>query len=194
MISISKLQAAVPKAVGKDPLLLGDLIARAVAFVQTQTRRYFGPVQEATEWVPGSNSRHLYLSDVAIPNDDGALVLIEERAYPGGSPTEIEASGYVVRHGDHISYLVRAGNGAKWTAGLEYAVTYERGYDTDAGPADIEALIIELVAHKLKFTGKEGMRSESISGYSFTRFGDDDLDAINGAKSTLSAWKRPVFA
>lgn len=197
MVSVERVRAAVPAAVSEETTLIQDMIERATSFVQTRTRRYFGPISEWTEYLSGSGGRKLWLGERVIPDEDyGALVLVEERAYPGGSPTEIVIGDYQVRRGPEDSdrsYLVRLG-GYVWSSGLEYAVTYERGYDMDAGPPDITQLVIDLVALKLKFKGFEGMRSETIGGYSYTRFGEGDLDSIDGAKAIIEAWRPPVFA
>jgi hypothetical protein len=192
MVSVERVRAAVPAAVSQETTLIADMIERATAFVQTQTGRYFGPIVTATDYLDGRGGRFLGLSQVAIPNENGELVLVEERAYPGGTATVVLPADYQVRNSDRLSTLVRLG-GDVWTRGLEYAVTYERGYDVDGGPPDVSQLVIDLIALRLKFIGKEGMRSETIGGYSYTRFGEGDLDSIDGAKATINAWRRPVL-
>lgn len=194
MISIAKLQRSLPAAVGEDETMLSEMITRAQAFIEVQTRRYFGLVSNVTEYLSGNGSRHLRLAEPVVPDEyDVAIDLVEERDYPGGTATEITDTEYATRDGGNTSYLVRLG-GYVWTTGKEYAVTYDRGYPTDEGPPDIEQLVIDLIALRLKFRGLEGMRSETIGGYSYTRFGDGDLDSIDGAWTTIKAWRRLVFA
>lgn len=196
MISVARLQAANTRAASTDTVLLADMIERAVAFIQTQTRRYFGPITEFTDYRYGAGGRSLWLTDRVIPDEYGEVMLLEERPYPGGTATPFLIADYAVRTGPEasdVSRLVRLG-GYVWTDTYEYAVTYERGYNVDNGPPDITQLVIDLVALKLKLRGFEGMRSETIGGYSYTRFGEGDLDAIDGARSLIKAWRPQVLA
>lgn len=191
MISTAKIKAAVPLAVDVAESLLKDMEARAVEFIGRQAGRYFGASDEITEYLSGSGNRILRLPEPLTT--DEAVTLVEERAYPGGTATEIPDDGFQVRPSDTSTILVRTG-GNVWTCGMEYAVTYTRGYETDQGPKDIEQLIVDLIALRLTFRGREGLRSESIGDYSYTRFGEGDLDSIDGAWATIGVWRRPAFA
>lgn len=196
MVSLTKLRANVKAAIAVDNDVLQGMIDRAVDFLETQTRHYFGPVVTVTEYLNGAGSRHLYLAEpIAVVDSDSGDITVEERPYPGAVATVIAIDEFQARPAKHQTLLVRGGSsGAMWTRGLEYAVTYEQGYAVDGLPGDIEQLVMDLIALRLKFLGKEGMRSESIGGYSYTRFGEGDLDSIDGAKATIEAWRRPVFA
>lgn len=194
MITLAQLQSAVPAAVGKDSTLLEDMIARALAFVERQTGRYFGAPAETTEYLQGYGSRWLRLNDAVVePDSDAELDEVQERCIPGGDVTLLGLTDFEVRPSGTTSVLVRLG-GPAWRIGYEYQVTYTRGFEVGDGPADIEQLLIDLVALKLGMRGHEGMRSETIGGYSYTRFGDGDLDAIDGAWDTIKAWRHPVVA
>jgi hypothetical protein len=189
MIDPAVVKGAVPEAASLDSGILEEMIARATAFVETQTRRYFGEKTARTVYVSGTGGRFLRLAEAFV----GSPADIEERPYPGGTLTTIPIASYEVRQDGSASALVRI-DGAVWARGYEYAVVVEQGYDPEEVPGDIVDVVIGLVGVKLKFQGHEGMRSESIGGYSYTRFGDDDLDAVPGAKATLAAWRRPVIA
>lgn len=192
MLSLEKIRAALPNAT-TDDALLADMEARAVAFIESQTARYFGPPIIAAEVVLGRGTYHLQLSELARLDSDTTIESVDERAYPGQTATVIGEDGFEIREQKNRTYLVRHG-GYKWTLGYEYEVTYERGYDEDAGPKDIEQLILDLLALRFSMQGREGLRSETIGGYSYTRFGEGDFDSIDGSWPTIKAWREPVFA
>lgn len=207
MISEERLVEVIQGGADIDPLILTDMEARALAFVQAQTRRYFGLVAETIEYLPWSRHRTLRLAEPVVEVDsDGPISLLELRAWPGADPTVISEADFTVRTlnpgqpSEVVSMLVFRSamplpvHTQPWSNLSEYAVTYSRGYAIDAGPDDIEQLIIALVALELKFKGLEGMRSEVIGGYSYTRFGDGHFDSIDGAWDTINAWRRAVFA
>jgi hypothetical protein len=193
MITVGKLQAAAPAAAKADPVLLQDMIDRALAFIESQTRRAFGLPATVTEFLSGNGSRILRLPEPpAVPDSDGEIDLVEERAYPGAPAAIVPLEEIQVRLSGNNAYLARLG-GPIWCQGFEYAVTYRHGYELDHGPKDIEQLLIDLIALRLAFRGKDGMRSETIGGYSYTRFGEGDLDSIDGAWATVRAWRRLVL-
>lgn len=201
MISTDRMREVADGAAGMDELILADMIARAVAFVETQTRRYFGPPALVTEYLSGNGSRMLQLSEPVTELDSDDITLLEERAYPGGDATVLlDGAGFLVRSRNTVppsyqsaSFLVRSG-GLVWTRGSEYAVTYARGYTVDEGPKDIEQVIIDLVEARLTPSGAEVMQSETIGGYAYQRFKDADLDVIDGGWDTIRFWRRAVFA
>jgi len=191
MLSVPRVRLEVTAAATTDGVVLADMIGRAVEFIQSQTRRYFGPVTETTEYLSGNGSRTLRLSEPAVITDSASEVNeVLERLYAGADPTTI--TDFEIREGANTSYLVRL-DGSVWTFGYEYQVTYSRGYVVDEGPKDIEDMILGLIKVKLKFAGHEGMRSETAAGYSYTRFGDEDLDAVEGARDTIKAWRRLIL-
>jgi len=164
----------------------------ALAFIQTQTRRYFGPIASTTDILAGSGTRSLWLPESAVVAEP-LTITVQEFAHPGASPTAIvedASDGFQLRG----ARLIRLGGSGLWTRGYEYAVTYSRGYEENAGPKDVEDLLIELVRLKVNADGEEVMKSETIGGYSYTRFDDGDLESIDGASDTIKAWRRLVFA
>lgn len=199
MISVEKLQEAKPATVDIDPGLLQDMITRAVAFVSRQTGRGFGQAETVVEYLSGNGSRVLRLPEPVLETDsDSGLQSIIERPYPGGTETVIALSEVELRSGGTTHNLVRLG-GPVWCRGYEYAIEYQRGYLLDAGPKDIEELVIELVALRLTREGREGLAGETIGGYSYSiaavhAFEDGELRAIPGALRTIRAWQRLVVA
>lgn len=199
MISIERIHAAVPGTEELDVLLVGDMVTRALAFIEEQTgQRYFREVEEFSEYICGSGTRNLMLrhTPVGMLGSGGEtehFMTVEARAYPGGTAAVLTTDHFDVRAGGREAWLTRFG-GNVWTEGYEYHVTYLRGYEVDGLPPDIEGLVLDLIAAKLGAAGTEGMKSETIGGYSYTRFGASDLEGIGGGMDTINAWRRLVFA
>lgn len=197
MISIVRLIDALGITDEAEIAPLESWLAAALAFVNTQTRRYFGPVEEAEEFLTGRGRRDLWLAEPPTLVDAYDAVSVSEVAYPGADSTDIlegSESGFDLRIAGHEGKLVRRGPCGVWTRGYEYVVRYPRGYEEDAGPKDIEDVLIELVRLRQSAAGEEVMKSESIGGYSFTRFDSDDVGALpTEQQRTLKSWTRPVF-
>ena len=193
MITVAEMRTRLDDATA-DADLLGLLIDGAYAYVETQTRRSFRAPAPETIVLIGAGTRNLYLPEKP---DTTVSITVTEAAYAGATTTavaEAASDGFEVRTRGHEGWLVRLGESGEWTAGYEYAVTYTHGYAVDGEPDDIRDLVAGLVALKYQIAGAEGLRSENIGGYSYTRFGDGDLDAIPGARETIEAWRRPVLA
>lgn len=197
MISLAELLRAIPDTVQADGVRLQEMEAAAVAHVESLLGRYFGPPQLVEEFLIGKGGRRLYLRDHPAPDpeypDDPASALVSESSELGGDATALDASDFVLRVGERESVIVRSG-GDVWTKDYEYPVTYWRGYPAGEEPADIRELVIGLVRHRWGMAGKDGLRSETIGGYAWTRFEGSDLEAIPGAKDTIEAWRRPAVA
>lgn len=179
-----------------DQILLQDLIEGAHAFVERQTRRTFREVAADTVYLTGNGSRRLWLPEppVMVGSPAAYDVAVEESRYPGGTSTTLAlATDFEVRMHGSEGWLARLG-GSYWKNGYEYAVTYSHGYAADAYPEDVVDVVAGLVALRVQLAGMEATRSESVGGYSYTRFGEGDLDAIPGALDTIEAWRPPVFA
>ena len=189
MISIVRLAEALDVTDEATIAKLADMRDAALAFIETQTRRYFGPIQTFTEYVRGTGTRSLYLRDIPLVGGIYTTAILETD-YPGATGSAVTGSVQLV-HG-HEAELLRAGSSGVWSSGSDYAVTYSRGYAEDAGPKDIENLLIELVRMKINAGGEEVMKSETYGGYSYTRFDEADLD--DTASATITSWRRLVYA
>jgi hypothetical protein len=196
VISTTKLRAALQLPTTFSEVLLGDLRDRAVAFVERQTGRYFGLPVEQVDILTGTGTRHLSLTELVV---DGEAVAVIEQEYAGADATGLEPStGFQVRHTGYSSVLTRVG-GDRWALDREYLVTYTRGYVVDSGPGDIEQLIVALVGLRIAGMGADGIQTETIGGYSYSKYAihayeDGDMRSIPGAVRTIEAWKGPVFA
>ena len=210
MISLSDLELHLGLSDGEDSALLIDMEKAAVAFIQNATRRYFGAEETVVEYLTGNGGRHLWLAEPPSVDayGDRDAITVTERAYPGATETDLvednATNGFETRLVGFEAYLSRLG-GYRWVNEYEYEVIYTRGYvltaagadgtpDDIAAPDDIRQLVIDLISLRYQLHGNEGLRSETIGGYSYTRFGEGDLDAIPGALDTVEAWRRPVFA
>lgn len=196
MISGSRALLHVPAAAGLDPGVLEEMLDRAVAWVETQTGRYFGAPLPVTEYLTGTGGADLYLGERPRESEDPdtPLVTVTEQCAPGATPTAV--TGFAVRASRYDAHLRRT-DGQRWTLGAEYAVSYQRGYEVDHGPPDIEQLLLDWVALGIGTRGAEGLQSESLAGYSYERasgISTDPITQLPGARATLAAWRRLVIA
>jgi hypothetical protein len=202
MIPLDELRTylGLPEDDDTEAAVLLELERNALAFVQTQARRYFGPPAPVTEYLAGTGSRSLWLSDVPLepeepadPEDDPTpRVLVLDLNHAAAAATPLEDFDLRVAD-ERDAALVRHG-ALRWSPLREYAVTYQRGYREGEEPGDIRQLVLDLVSVKFALRGSEGLRSESMGGYSYTRIGETDMDAATGGWATIHAWRRPVFA
>jgi hypothetical protein len=194
MLRIEELQQLIGGLSDEKLEVVAALEKAAVAYVETQTRRYFGPLVAHTEVVRGNGTSALYLShwaQDALPLDNYDLIglTVAERQYPGNDPGSID--DYDLRALDGETVLLRHGGGS-WLRGYEYTVTYTRGYLEGEEPADIRMVVANLVKNAWdSLTDDENLRSETIGGYSYT-FGTSDL--MDSDKATIDAWRRLVVA
>jgi hypothetical protein len=208
MIALDLLHAylGTPEDDLKTDRVLEDLERQAVAYVQRITGRYFGPLAEVTEVIPGFRCwtwRHarcrvgerLYLTDLPAQTVDEAeapLPLAVVEYGEAGAELLEPLAGVVVRQQGLEAWLVRT-DGGSWNIQNEYHVTYTRGYPEDGEPDDIRRFVIAWVARQWSMRGRDGIASETIGGYSYTMAKDQtgnvaEMDAI------IAAWIRPVIA
>lgn len=184
MIPANELRVYV-RATAADDQVLAQLELGAVAFIENDTGRYFGAPAETVETISGPMAGSLWLSDKpAIDPDTGDPLLVVEE-WSGSVWSVVVASDYRIVGNALVSTGV-------WTYGTNnYRATFTRGYEEGAEPADIRDLVMQLVASKWKARGNEGMKSETISGYSYTRA--DVPDPITYDR-TLEHWRGWPFA
>lgn len=192
MIDLATLKGwlGIPAEDTAHDALLTDLEAMAVEWVERQTGRYFGPPEETVEILRGTGAPRLWLAEPPV-----SVAEVVEVIHPGGTETVIDPDGYEIRTGGNEGWLVR--RGGVWWPGYEYRVRYTRGYPAGQEPADIRQLVLDLVALRWSLRGKDGLQSESIGGYSYTRSAfhiadDGDLKSIPGALRTIQSWRRAV--
>lgn len=154
-----------------DDLLLTLLESQAAAFVNSQTERNWGAPADRTEFIKGLGIPTLYLRG----HVDGAIVSVRRRAMNAADFEDVDVADYIVR-GDTLMTT-----GARWSHLYEYEVVYSDGYELGFAPADIRALVADLVAVAYSGLGEEGVKSETIGDYSYT------LDsAVTAAAASMS--------
>lgn len=197
MISLARLRLALgiepADEAHEDDDLIEFLLAHAIADVELRTGHYFGVVADRTEVIKGLGTRNLWLNSIPLTDAEGEVTVFEQ-AYPGATQTElVEGEDFEIRISGPEAWLARLG-GNVWTKGYEYVVSMERGYAVDALPGAIESLVISLVDRAYASNGSEGMKSENIGGYSYTKATDDDIASIEGAFEAIGYYRRPVIA
>lgn len=199
MISLDRLAGAIGNVPESDLPLLEDMRDAALRFIESQTGRYFGKVVLVEEWIDGTGFRNLWLGEPVVVTNPVTLA-VSEFTHPGATAVVlVEDTDYELRvstaPGAREGYLVRLGGSSVWDRCYEYLVTYSRGYALNAGPRDIEHVLVGLVRSRYTSGGSEVMKSETIGGYSYTRFDAGDLAALPGVdQATVDAWRRPVLA
>ena len=188
MISLARLVEALGVTDDADLPEIERTRDAALAYIESQTHLTFGPAVSTTRYVKGTGSFQLYL-----PEPTSTITGVTEYSYPGATGAALAVTtDYIVRVEGRETYLLRVGSGAVWTRGYEYAVTSSVGYAEDEGPKDVEDWLIALVRSEWSTSGEEVMKSETVGGYSYTRFDAVTLDAKH--QETLKAWRRLVFA
>jgi hypothetical protein len=160
MIDVATLRRWLDSPESDDDLL-AILEAEAVARVEAHTGRSYGAPAERTDVILGSGTAMLFLPQGGTTI---TVSLVEEYMYPGAAPTVLAATDYEVRDGR----VVRLG-GYAWYQGAEYHVTYTAGYTAGAEPPIVREVVRELVSLAYQARGSEGLQSESIADYSYTK-------------------------
>lgn len=171
-----------------------DFADRMLAWVENQTQRYFREPKEFVERLSGDGTTALWIREMPVMDGESVpepVLSVEVRK--GGMWDLVSEDDY-----DLIDYLPVGPHllehVTRWPIGRRnIRVIYESGYDRL--PGDIEQLILEVTGHTYRERGKEGLRSESIGGYSYTRADAGGEDEFRDRwKSTIEIWRHTVFA
>ena len=111
--------------------LIEELERAAVAFVERETGRYFGPAQVVTEFFSGVAGRAILLRD-----EPTGTVTVEESTGTGW----VAVTDYT-RRGRFLYHTVA------WSPYVDIRVTYQRGYAEGQEPGDIRGAVMQMVAH-----------------------------------------------
>lgn len=144
-----------------DDLLLTLLESQAAAFVESQIGRRFSAPIDRTEFIVGLGNQTLFLGG-HVAGDPPAIVSLRARALSAREFEDVDDEEWTLR-GDTLVAL-----GGRWSHLTEYEVVYSDGYLLGTAPADIRALVIDLVSIAFASLGEEGVKSESIGDYSYT--------------------------
>lgn len=187
MIALAELKARlrVSGTAAHDDALTA-LEAGAVAFMETQTNRYFGPiVQGEVRRIDGDGGDVLYLADVS------AVTSIE--TYDGAAWVALDAAEYDVvapRRPAGLTRVYRLPEFGEWPNGRRLVrLTADFGYAEGQEPKDVRDAVAALVAWAFG-GGAPGLKSESVGGYSYTRAA---LEELPGVKATIDSYRvRPL--
>lgn len=158
----------------EDDLLLTLLENQAASYVETQIGRRFSAPNDRTEFIRGLGTETLFLGG-HVAGDPAAIVSVRSRPLSAREFDDVDEEDFVLR-GDTLVML-----GGRWSHLYEYEVVYSDGYVLGQAPADIRALVSDLVSIGYSSLGEEGVKSESIGDYSYT------LDsAVTAAAGSLS--------
>lgn len=128
-----------------DDLLILEIEQAAIAYLQNETGRYWGPIVELTETLSGNGWAPVWLQadpitqdDADYPNDYPPLAL-ELRSFPNGTWSTLEqGTGYEV-DGGRLYPLTY------WTPGRRtLRAVYWAGFEDGEAPADIQQAVREL--------------------------------------------------
>jgi len=175
MITNKVVETAIaPRKLPED---VGRMIEAATAILGQELARYLGVPAETKEVHHGGRP-FILLYDDPIEGED---LSVEVRSGPTQpwelvDPTEYALEGRKVLHA-HC-----------WPRGISaIRVTYTRGYELDEGPPQLRDLVLEIVKAKILDRGKEGMTSETIGDYSYTK---SDLTRADSWPMVASRWRR----
>lgn len=121
----------------EDPLLV-DMEAAAVAYMENETGRYFGPVATFVEILSPRGYLPLWLEAIPITTDDYPDFLLERRSAISGEWGEVDDSEYEVEG-------QRLFPATSWTpAQRTLRASYTAGYAENAEPADVRGAVRQL--------------------------------------------------
>ena len=155
---------------------LAALVDRATAIVERELHWYFRDPRDAVEVLDGTGEASMWLRQP--PVDEGA-VTVENRTGVGDAWEAVDATDYEVDGRG----LYAAG---EWARGKRnFRVSYREGFIDP--PGDVAQLVLDLVASVWRDKGKEGLRSERIGDYSYTRADLEDQPRWGNVRSN---WER----
>jgi hypothetical protein len=174
-----------------------DYVDRLLTWVENQTGRHFREPKLHTERLSGDDTTALWIREMPVFLDgdyeEEPDLLVEKKEQQVWS--EVEGADYDLIDfrpiGPHL--LEHA---TRWKKGRRnYRITYMAGYESGELPGDIEQLVLEMAGHKYRERGKEGLRSETIGGYSYSRAdGGGEAQHWDGWNRIIQAWRHTVFA
>lgn len=171
--------------------MLEALEVAAVQLVEDETGRFFDglPATSHTEFIEGDGTRNLHLNENAT-----AITSVDRRLNIGDTYeaiTEGASDGFEIRPPEHeagrATLLRKAG---VWLDGYEHRVVYDFGYAVGTEPTRIRQAVKDLVALKYHGRGREGLKSWSAAGVSWTSiFDDNDILKVGGLTQTIWLWR-----
>jgi hypothetical protein len=158
---------------------INRMIEAATATLGQELGRFLDAPTEIEERHNGGYPFVLLYDDPVI--DENAVLLVETRTGPVEPWEAVDAEDYVVE-GRRVVHRTC------WPRGLSSVrVTYTRGYELNEGPAQLRDIVLELVLAKIRNKGREGLTSETIGDYSYTKA---DLTQLDAWPTIAARWRR----
>lgn len=185
MISVG---AALPSLgeVGCDVVEVQRLIDAATMRLSRDLGTYVGPIRQFTDVHSGGRTggpghASIWLANTPLPDSAETPITVETRYSVADDfvallPGDFFIDGYTL----HSPTRFPAGPAT-------VRVSYSAGFPLDAGPAELRALVMELVRYSAAANSSGGKLAESLGDYSYTM---GQLDEIVGYHSTVSRWRR----
>ncbi len=183
--------------------IVEDAVERALVWVETQFGRHFHTARSFAYRFSGGpscgpNKKTLFLPEIPLEDEAESetvfLITVEEKNSADEWET-VDATDYELIIPNFAYEMPQLVHDSFWPAGhLNIRVTLTAGYVVGGLPGDIEQLVLDLVGTWWRDRGKENLGSESIDGYSYTRWTPTADSIPTTWSSTLTRWKHPVFA
>jgi hypothetical protein len=151
------------KPAAEDVAALTLLEKRAVAYVENETLRHFGPTATFSDIYSGTGTNTIWLR-----NAPSTLTSVEYRRGVGDAWVAVltgDDDGWELD-----GYRVRRNRGFRWWRFEEYRIIYDFGYAANAEPGDIRQAVLDLV--KWSYDNREqtaGLISEQVGPERYTR-------------------------
>lgn len=168
MISAAVARLYLGSPTADDPKLTA-IIERATATLERSLGFYLGAVAERQALVTARGCLFVLADDVIEPTAETPIVV---ETLDADWAWETIATTYYRRSGR--KFIHRTG----WPEGVDaIRVTYQGGYATDGGPAELRDLVLRLVALRYRDSASDGVQSETLSDYSYSLKDDVKLAA-----------------
>lgn len=201
MIDYPTIKAYLKLPDDSDQALLQALETRVQSHLEGRLDLYLGPPEDVTWRLDGTGTDRLWLPQPVAVEDPQTVPTFETADGVGGWDAVVGADVELgdidpTRGRQQPVYALSHGDLVTWPSGRRNVrVTTRRGYEAGAEPGELVQLALGVIGVIYGQAGHEGMRSESIGDYSYTRAtGGDDFDdailGVPGAASTISRWRR----
>ena len=144
--------------------VLTDLILRISRVIERNLHWYFGPTREVTEYLDGTGTDQMYLSQPLYDGDDDPATLVLSCRPCVGSDWEELTDGDDY---ENIGRRLNATGCGVWERGSRnFRAVYDQGFEDV--PGEIQQLALDMVGGWWKRRGREGVQSETIGDYSYS--------------------------
>ena len=180
MITAARARAHLGLSSSQDAAL-AVMIAGATAYLGHALNRYLGAPTSFVEVKDGDGTDTIYLDHPEAADPETTLT-VETRDDYFDAWTVVAEEDFVV-DGQRVVHR------SAWPIGRgTVRVIYEAGYNAGAGPAELQLLVLDLVAMRWRDQGSEApLLAETLGDYSY-RTGA--VEALASWDATVASWRR----